>query len=296
MYSHELLGMMQDCSANMDLNEVVVVDRSSGVEIQCHDGTKLFCPHSILENCTTATERKIKSIMQYLFRYKFAQFIPYYMPRIEKMTEYNSILNIRIEHGFDGAHENYLYNKNIFTLKKGDIVFEGGAFIGFSTVHMAQRVGETGYVISCETQVDNFATLISNIQQNNLNHVLTVNCAICGHNRKLEFYEGGNQTNSVKQNVIKHVRKHTVQGYTIEHVCKLAQKDPNFIILTINGAELDALVGSEKYIAQLKNTRIIAVGMYKDELGTIGPRIKFFLENIGYKVFGEKTLYAYNGE
>lgn len=59
----------------------------------------------------------------------------------------------------------------------GDVVVDGGANIGPHTIGLAKHVGEHGHVVAIEPQEQVFATLLANVE---LNQLENVDCLHCG--------------------------------------------------------------------------------------------------------------------
>lgn len=288
------IGLMIDGSNNLEPGEIELVQEGDDWRIISNDGTILICPGSILPKNCTAAEKKLHACMQYLFRYKFAQFKPSALPTVLPPTQaYKSILHIRHDHSYmhlpprDAAlcHQE-------FKLSLGDRVLECGPFIGFSTVHMARCVGNGGKIVSCEMDATNIAFAARNVLLNKLSQVTLIHAATSEKDGTTTMYRGTHQANSIIPGVVAHQYSLEVPALSLHSMCAQHNFTPNFIILSINGAELSAIRGSKDFLASLDSARIIAVGMYKDAEGIIGLRMRAELESIGYRVFGEKTLYA----
>ena len=70
-------------------------------------------------------------------------------------------------------------------IKKGDIVVDLGANIGYYTLILAQLVGEFGHVYAFEPEPSNFELLSKNVKENNHNHVTLVQKAVSDKNSKI---------------------------------------------------------------------------------------------------------------
>ncbi|MDD4106593.1 MAG: FkbM family methyltransferase [Candidatus Shapirobacteria bacterium] len=72
--------------------------------------------------------------------------------------------------------------------KKGDVVVDVGANIGYYTILLADKVGKTGKVYAFEPDKINFEILKKNIEANNLNNVVAVNAAAGSKNETNILY------------------------------------------------------------------------------------------------------------
>lgn len=73
--------------------------------------------------------------------------------------------------------------------KKGNIVIDVGANIGYYTVLLADKVGKTGKVYAFEPDKVNFEILKKNIEANNLKNVEIINAAVGSKAGKLKLHK-----------------------------------------------------------------------------------------------------------
>lgn len=289
------LGMLEDCSNNLLPGELDMAITDGGYILMNTEGTKLFCPEYILDGAYDEKNMKLHACMQYLFRYKYPQFDPSSSPVLgKKIAHYTSVLEnrwINSFHRFEARQARLLQEK--FRVKEGTHILECGGFIGFSTVRMAQQVGVTGRVLTCEAMLNNYTVIKHNVASNCLENVVVSHCATAERDKSITIYKSQAQRNSIVKGVVEHTDVDIVDGFSIESICKQHNYTPDFIILSINGAELMAIDGSLEYLASLKDTRIIAVGKYNDSQGCIAHRLLNALSSIGYAVFIGKGLYIF---
>lgn len=293
-FSREILAKMEEISMNLEGENLSLHYTEDGCEISNNQGTVLFYPLTEAEG-HRGKETELDICLEYLFRYKYAQYNPSYMPKLYKNEiGYKSCLSIRHEHAF------YRFGDvtcklltDIFCLKEGDQVFEGGAYIGFSTIRMAQALGEKGKIVSCEAIKENFKVLERNIKKNKLQNVIPLNYAVGPKYGKSHIYKTTRQRNSIIPGVCSGGVKEEVNVRKIHNICEECKIVPNFLILTINGAELVAIESSLSFLESLKNVRIIAPVLYSDSYGNISERLKKLLISVGYTVYSGKTCYAF---
>jgi len=76
--------------------------------------------------------------------------------------------------------------------KRGDVVVDVGANIGYYTVLLANKVGENGKVYAFEPDKINFEILKKNIEANNLKNIEIINAAVGSKAGKLKLYKSKN--------------------------------------------------------------------------------------------------------
>ncbi len=143
---------------------------------------------------------------------------------------------------------------NIFidNLKKGDVVWDVGAFIGLFTVFSAKSVGPEGKVYAFEPEKNTALKLNMNCKLNKLNNVKIVNYALSNTNEVGKLYPANEG-----QNAIHSLQPHTAlkdtgveinlkQGDTL--VTENIIEPPNVIKLDVEGAELQSLQGMSEIL------------------------------------------------
>ena len=73
-------------------------------------------------------------------------------------------------------------------IKRGDVVLDIGANIGYYTLILAKCVGKEGKVFAFEPEPNNFSLLKKNIQINGYKNVVLVQKAVSNKNEKLMMY------------------------------------------------------------------------------------------------------------
>ena len=143
-------------------------------------------------------------------------------------------------------------------IKKGDIVVDVGANIGYYTLILAQLVGELGHVYAFEPEPSNFELLSKNVKENKHNHVTLVQKAVSDKNGKINLYVS-------KRNLASHrifdgedKRKSIeIDVTTLNEYFKNFEKPIKFIKIDVEGAEGAALLGASKIIKNSKNLVIM---------------------------------------
>lgn len=185
-------------------------------------------------------------------------------------------------------------------IKKGDIVVDVGAHIGYYTLISSTLVGKTGKVFSFEPDPSNLVLLKQCVAANKITNVVVVNNAVSNVNKKINFYlsnenKGDNRmfTQNPKEKYIQ------VAGIILDDYFAKSNFHINFIKMDIQGAEVKALQGMPKI---LRNNRdvILAIefwpygymhsGSNAKELLDLLNLNKFLLYNIGRNEETERLI------
>lgn len=136
-------------------------------------------------------------------------------------------------------------------VKKGDVVVDAGANIGYYTVLLSRAVGPTGKVYAFEPGKECFDLLKRNVEENNCNNVVLINKALSDKEGKIKLYvnEEDKGSSSVLEET-KHLGKEVMVDCTT--IDKEVAETVDFIKMDIEGAELDCLIGSTKLLQTCK--------------------------------------------
>lgn len=171
-------------------------------------------------------------------------------------------------------------------IKKGDIVLDIGANIGFFSVVLSKLVGDTGTVHSFEPVLENFKLL-----QNN--------CADLS-NTVLHYYALGNETGNV---TLASERGNMGNSYITndsEGDIKLIKLDdlninPSFIKLDVQGFEYDVLLGG---LSTIKSNRPVMIVELEDSNGSIPTSFRQskeksldLLKELNYSIYNIESEY-----
>jgi FkbM family methyltransferase len=178
----------------------------------------------------------------------------------------------------------------------GNVVIEAGGNIGYMSVYFAKLCGPAGKVIVFEPSPQNLQYLRRNIV--NLPQVIVVEKAVGSSSgpRELFIEELTGQNNTFYADYDVFTNNATAAGYdgggyrslrvdviTIDEYCEANNVHPDFIKIDIEGAELEALQGSERTIQQDK-PRIMV------EVSRNIPEVLGWLSSRGYLLFDDARL------
>jgi len=175
---------------------------------------------------------------------------------IKKINNYNMM----IDKNSRGIHRD-LYLKSIrepvstkimeSLLKKGDVVLDAGANIGYYVVLESKKVGNKGLVYAVEPIKENFKFLKKNVKLNNLKNVKMYDLAFNDKSEDLEINVGldGNQSTPIKIDDLKKIK--TVKSMRLDDFFK-NKKKPNIMRMDIDGFEHVIFKGGLKTLDSLE--------------------------------------------
>ena len=171
-------------------------------------------------------------------------------------------------------------------LTEGMVAFDLGANIGYITLIMADKVGESGHVYAVEPDPRNFAILQKNIQLNNYSErISTYQQAISNKNGTCRFFLSSSSnlgslhaTNNTEEAI--DVKVQTGDTFFSDKL------HPDFIKMDIEGAEVEAIEGMLKILEKKRGVVKILMEIhpmyYNPEDSFKQQLIKLF--EIGFKV------------
>jgi FkbM family methyltransferase len=174
------------------------------------------------------------------------------------------------------AFEPLITKKILGSIKKGDIVFDVGAWIGYYTLLAAKKVGTDGKVVAIEAHEKNIERLIKNVEMNQFSNVTILNMA-AGEESYIGTLMEGKDSSTTHQitkdssqspkgeNLIVADTPIKVKVETLDNVIRnLGITEVNLLILDIEGYEYFALKGLKHCLSN---------GIIKSLICEIHPRI-----------------------
>jgi len=141
----------------------------------------------------TKPGRLILKIITYMFRSNFVEVQGHKMFLHPGGEDYSL-------YGVYGELDTKIVKREI---KKGDIVVDIGASIGYFTLIFARAVGNEGKVFAFEPRPERFELLKKNIAINGYHNVTLENMAVMNHTGELDFYYSKNEKTGFKFTVSK---------------------------------------------------------------------------------------------
>jgi len=182
---------------------------------------------------------------------------------------------------YHSIKEEYKY---IFNYDNGDVVIDGGAWIGDSALVHSMNVGEDGLVIAIECDPKSLAALRNGFDD--IGNVKILDRALWSDTVIKDFYIDTDWTNShtlLKDfiSVRNNFHKVKIKTISIDSLIKRLKLDRvNHIQLNIEGAEVEALIGANEVIDKFKPDIRVSCHIINDELTT--DDVINVLYNYGY--------------
>jgi len=179
----------------------------------------------------------------------------------------------------------------------GEVVFDLGANCGLSVYYLSQCVGPEGKVYAFEPDPINYAVLLRNIERHKMTNVVALQQAISGTSGKLEFYSEGT-IGSTLANKSSHPPIGTVEVVEVLSLADACARYgmPGFIKVDIEGAEMEAIGGSQAFLREHAIQFALDTSHIVDGQLTAGPIERLFRE-CGYEAMssdetGSMTTWA----
>lgn len=156
--------------------------------------------------------------------------------------------------GIFEEYETELVRKEI---KRGNVVLDIGANIGYYTLIFAKLVGEDGKVFAFEPDPTNFALLKKNIEINGYKNVVLVQKAVSDKSGKIKLYLS--ESNEADHRIYdsRDGRKFVeIEGVKLDDYFKNYDGKIDFIKMDIQGAEGRAVQGMTDLLKKNKNIKV----------------------------------------
>lgn len=176
--------------------------------------------------------------------------------------------------------------QELFRPKMGEYYLDVGAYIGFGTVRVARELGPTGKIIAVEADPDAQRLLEYNVTANALKNIHIIPNAIWNVSGKtVTFYRSARQANALNSDMVPASRPIPVETITIDDIlARLNIPCVDFISLTVNGAELEAVEGMKHTLTHCANLRLSIAGWYRRDGERIADIVAPNLKAAGFQV------------
>lgn len=143
-------------------------------------------------------------------------------------------------------------------IKKGDVVLDIGANIGYFTLIFAKLVGENGKVFAFEPDPGNFSLLEKNVKINNYQNVTLIQKAVSNKTGKAKLYIWKNTLGPKIYDSPDSHQYIEIESIRLDDYFKNYNGKIDFIKMDIEGAEGGATQGMTSLLQQNKNIKIIS--------------------------------------
>lgn len=154
-------------------------------------------------------------------------------------------------------------------IKKGDIVIDVGAHMGYYSLLFAKLVGKEGKIFAFEPDPKNFSRAEKNIKLNNYTNVLLTQKAVSDKTGDATLYlgdlSGGNSIMSTKENQ----KKISIKSVKLDDFFEHGEKKIDFVKLDAEGFEYAIIHGMESILSQNKEL-VLLVEFYPELIKKAG--------------------------
>jgi FkbM family methyltransferase len=234
-------------------------------------------PHSL--------ERKFLRIMvDYISRYVY----PHMRPDL-----YVKGANPSQMFGFHGQHKENIRNiedpkirnifKEIFTPRENDVIINCGAYIGMGDISVSLNIPD-GHIFAIEANSECYRLMLKNFTTNNISNATPIHRAVWNDEIEIEMESVYAQKNSIVSDIVQGSYREKVMSITIDTVVtqrKISKVD--MLSLTLNGAEIEALIGAAEVLTNLR-PRVVLAGWYRRDGKRVCDKAKEILEKFDYYV------------
>ncbi len=223
---------------------------------------------------------------------KYYKLLPKKFRDIMPFQCYNIAMDIIIRFVEGGLKFGGPRKEKFYKVKSGDIVVEMGAFRGYYTLYLSENVKNLGEVIAIEPLNDNLHFLTKNLNKNKISNVHIIPKGVWSKKTELTFLRKKNDKQSASVDInYSDADKYKIKVDTLDNI--LSKKNINkidFMIIQLNGAELEAINGLKKF----KPQNLAIAARYNFQNIDIAKTIKIKLIKNGYncKMIEKKYLYA----
>lgn len=183
----------------------------------------------------------------------------------------------------------------IKNLKKGDVVLDIGAHIGYFSLMAAKVVGQKGKVYAFEPDNRNFQLLKKNILENNYKNIFPIKKAVTNKNGRAKLYiDSQNSTDHRLTDTSEGREFKFIQTLTLNGFFKPLNKRVDFIKIDIQGGEYHALLGASNILKENPGIKILTEfypkgladnGIKEEKFLTFLTKLGFTFKNIDEYTF-----------
>lgn len=240
-------------------------------------------------------KKYFRLITDIICRYKFPHLRPDLSPQIRE----NSDDDIQYMEGFHGQHRDTIFQvsdthmkKKLFSIflpKEEDVIIDCGSYLGFGAMSLSPLL-KKGKILAVEASNGCYELLKKNILSNKIKNISHFRYAIWSDdNTQMSLTTGGAQANSlIKKFITKNsntTNQELVNCISIDNLVKNQNlKKVSMISLTLNGSEVEALIGAKETLKNFR-PRLRIAGWYKRDNEYICNICKNFLKKLGYFVY-----------
>lgn len=177
------------------------------------------------------------------------------------------------------------YVQKVFKPQKGDVVIDVGAHIGTYSIPKSIDVGNTGRIIACEPDKQNFTVLEKNVLINKLKNIVLIKKAISETNKKIKLV-------STKDPMLSTINEKESDGIIVDCtnldslISELNLDNVDWIKIDAEGHEISILYGSKYILEKFKPKLIIETRVEnQNEMKKILEKYNYNIEYLSGEYF-----------
>jgi len=187
-----------------------------------------------------------------------------------------------------GSYEFAKQQQFVRHIRRGDVVYDIGAHVGFYTLLSSQLVGDNGHVVAFEPFPSNIRFLRNHLKLNNIDNVTVVEKAVSDRHGQARFETSESTSMGHLVSESNSAPTINVDIVALDQYIKEAQLPlPNVLKVDIEGAEFGFLCGARQLLAGREIKLFLATHGYK-----VHAQCLEFLQDLGYRIVNleEKPL------
>jgi FkbM family methyltransferase len=175
----------------------------------------------------------------------------HYVPRVGREVFFTSLA--------EGDDTNGVYLKT-FKLREGDVVIDGGAYCGLTSLLFSNSVGASGRVIAVEADPQNFRALEENLVRWKLGNVRSHHIAIWNEDGEIAFESEGNMGSAAIAVGPRQTRVTKVPAMTLSSLAAYhGLERVDHVKLDVEGAEYVIVPSCQDFIEKFRPTFLLEV-------------------------------------
>ena len=196
--------------------------------------------------------------------------------------------------GFHGSHKDALAQvadpaararlAEAFAPKADEVVVDCGAYLGFGELRLAPLLPR-GRIYAIEAASQCAALLRRNVEFNRVGNVTVLHRAVWKDVGRMTLHTGAAQANSLVEDIALKDGDEAVETISVDALAEAEKLERlDFLCLTLNGAEVEALEGARESLRRFR-PRVRLAGWYERDGAPIHALTRPMLEAAGYEAF-----------
>lgn len=183
--------------------------------------------------------------------------------------------------------------KFIKSIKRGDVVWDVGSFVGMYSILASQAVGAGGRVYAFEPEPNSWELLNKNCELNKITNMITMKMALSDSNGKATIYSSKTDDvaiHSLRKSHGLDERGTTTDTYTGDYlVDNMKVMLPNVVKVDVEGADFQVLRGMQKILSH-PNCRFLLIEVHPKILPDFGKSlddVRHIILSFGFSISEE---------